>query len=328
MLIESIVITAIVITAMALAALMLFLRTFSASPLPQPQPFTGPLPSATPPPEMAVFALPTGVTHRVAALAYRGGSFFDRREFSMTATLVKHPQGDLLIDTGFGRNIDDQFRTMPFLFRLITRYTVWQPAADQLKAAGYDQKKLRAILLTHAHWDHDSAMPDFPGVPVWVTAPERNFMREGGHGQFGKPFSGIRYEEYGFEGGPYLGFPHSHDVYGDGAIVVAPAPGHTPGSVIIFMTLPNGKRYALVGDLVWQREGLALREERPWISQKWADLVPGGTRENLLHMAAIKERFPELIIVPAHDSRGFAEMPTLSRASSQRARPPLPEVAQ
>lgn len=31
---------------------------------------------------------------------------FERREFSMAGTRVKHPQGDLLIDTGFGRDVD------------------------------------------------------------------------------------------------------------------------------------------------------------------------------------------------------------------------------
>jgi len=133
---------------------------------------------------------------------------------------------------------------MPLMFRAITFYSLWQPAADQLRAAGYHQKSLRAILLTHSHWDHVSGLPDFPGVPVWVTPQERKFISEGGHGQFGKPFTGIQYEVYGFEGGPYLGFPCSHDVYGDGSIVVVPAPGHTPGGVIIFVTLHNGTRYA------------------------------------------------------------------------------------
>ena len=31
-------------------------------------------------------------------------------------------------------------------------------------------------------------------------------------------FADVRYEEYGFDGAPYLGFPASHDVYGDGSI--------------------------------------------------------------------------------------------------------------
>jgi hypothetical protein len=85
--------------------------------------------------KVAVFALVTGVNHRVAAFGYRGGSFFDRREFSMAGTLVRHPRGDLLIDTGFGRHIDEQFATLPLIFRAITSYSLWQPAADQLKAA-------------------------------------------------------------------------------------------------------------------------------------------------------------------------------------------------
>lgn len=68
--------------ALVLIPLALFLRTFSSSPLPMPEPYMGPLPSATPPKELAVIAVVTGVNHRFAAFGYRGGSFFDRREFS------------------------------------------------------------------------------------------------------------------------------------------------------------------------------------------------------------------------------------------------------
>jgi N-acyl homoserine lactone hydrolase len=297
------------VTTMALAAL--FLRTFAGAPLPAPPPLVAELPPASPPASMAVFQLPTGVTHRSAAFAYRGGSFSDARDFAMTAVLVRHPRGDLLVDAGFGRHVDTHLRLMPFAFRAITRYTRGQPAAEQLDAAGYDRKKLRAILLTHSHWDHASGVADFPGTPVWVTAAERRFIADGGVRTAVARASSARYEEYAFEGGPYLGFPASHDVYGDGSIVVVPAPGHTPGSVIVFLALPSGQRFALVGDLVWQLEGITEREERPWIWRSLGDSDPPGVRENLLRMAAIAARFPDVVLVPAHDQRGFAHLPRL-----------------
>ena len=149
------------------------------------------------------------MNHRVAAFGYRGGSLFRRRDFSMAAALVKHPKGDLLIDTGFGRNIDRQF----------------------------------------------------------------------------------------------------------GSIVVVPAFGHTPGSVITFVNLYNEKRYAFVGDIVWQLEGITQREERTWITRRRANTDAKANSENLRRMVALQERLPELIIVPAHDMRAFAEMPKLSPTS-------------
>jgi hypothetical protein len=90
----------VAVAAAVLVPLALFLRSFSASPLPMPEPCARPLPSSKPPQDLSVFSVVTRVNHRVTAFGYRGGSLFERRDFSMAGALLKHPKG-------FGRNIDD-----------------------------------------------------------------------------------------------------------------------------------------------------------------------------------------------------------------------------
>lgn len=298
-------------------ALLAFLTSYCASPLPKPAPFSGSLPPASPPSEMAVYRIPTGVIHHTASFGYRGGSFLERRDFAMTAALVSHPRGDLLVDSGLSRSIGSQLRLMSAGFRILANYELRASAAEQLEAAGYDRKRLRGILLTHAHWDHASGVQDFATVPILVPSSERRFIEEGGpFTEIARSIPSSRYEIYDFEGGPYLGFAASHDFYSDGSIVVVPTPGHTPGSVIVFVTLPEGSRYAFVGDLVWQLEGIREREERPWFARR-SDLDPAQVRANLGRTAAIAARFPEITIVPAHDSRGFAHLRALDTSSGK-----------
>jgi glyoxylase-like metal-dependent hydrolase (beta-lactamase superfamily II) len=296
----------------------LFASTFLPAPLPEPPALTDAAPTATPPAEMAIYQLSTGIIHRNAAFAYRGGSPFDARDFSMTAVLVKHPQGDLLIDAGFGRDIREHILKMPAVFRAITSLERSRSAAEQLDAVAYDRTRLRGIILTHAHWDHISGIPEFPNTPVWVNPDERKFIQEGGVlTAIIREFPNVVYHEYQFTGGPYLGFEKSFDVFGDGSVVIVPAPGHTPGSVIVFLTLPHDKRYAMIGDLAWQQEGVFEREERPWVQRMFADRDPALVRQGLLRMAAIVKRFPELTLVPAHEARAYKDIPVLLPSPSK-----------
>src|SRR3974390_3512427 len=127
-------------------AFLIFVGTYTASPLPAPSPISDPLPQASPPGGMAIYALPTGVNHRTAAFAYRGGSPWDKRDSVLTAVLVRHPQGDLLIDTGLGRTIAEQIREFPFLFRLGTDLVRFQAAATSSDPQGTDGGNLAHIL--------------------------------------------------------------------------------------------------------------------------------------------------------------------------------------
>jgi glyoxylase-like metal-dependent hydrolase (beta-lactamase superfamily II) len=277
--------------------------------LPVPTAWAGPLPEATPPADMAIYQLPTGTYETRAAFAVRGGSFRDKRSFAATAILVRHPKGDLLIDAGFGSGVAAHLMELPRIQRAPHQAT--KTVSEQLDAAGYDRGRLLGVLVTHAHWDHVSGL-DVLRVPVWINSAESRYAAEDQGGRVFRIVSaGHEIHEYRFNGPPYLGFPSSFDVHGDGSVVVALAGGHTAGSVVVFVTLPSGKRYAFIGDLTWQLDGIRRRVERPLLLRKLADSDPEQVRQGLLRVIALADLMQ---IVPAHDRNAYDGIPRLTPA--------------
>jgi len=275
------------------------------TPLPAPAAWAEPLPGAAPPPDLAIYQLPTGTYETRAVVAVRGGSFRDKRQFAATAILVRHPKGDLLIDAGFGSDVAAHIASLPRFVR--APYKTTRTVREQLDATGYDRGRLLGVLPTHAHWDHVSGL-DALDAPIWMNAGERHYAAEDPDGKvFRMVSAGHEIHQYEFTGPPYLGFPKSFDVYGDGSVVVALAAGHTTGSVIVFVTLPNGRRYAFIGDLTWQLDGIRRRVERPWLLRKLADVDPAQVRQGLLRMIALAGLMQ---VVPAHDRDAYAGIPT------------------
>lgn len=284
--------------------------SFRPATLPVGEPPQFNLPPAHPPAGMTLSALPAGKMFSRAGLAYRGGSLGEPRVFAMAGILVRHPGGTLLFDTGFGKDVDAHARSMPRLMQLLTHYEKGVPVAEQLRAGGIDPATLAGIVLTHAHWDHVSGIPDLKGAPVWADQAELDFIRDGGDmSVLARSFGNLPYRVYDFPHGPYLGFDRSYDVFGDGAVVLVPAPGHTPGSIIAFVTLPSGKRFALVGDLVWQKEGVELPAERPWLTRSLVDFDPEQVRRWIVLVHQIHAAMPDWVIVPAHDNRVLESLP-------------------
>lgn len=298
--------------ALVVILIVCFMLMFTPAKLDVAEVAVGYLPPASPPAGMTISVMPTGSMESRGALAFRGGAWNDIRQFSMTAFLVRHPKGDLLIDTGFGKNIDAHIKMLPSIVQNLTTYTKGTSAAEQMRAGGIDPAKLVGAIITHAHWDHVSGLDEFTGVPVLVDAAETAFINQKTHNtELLNSFANVNYKQYDFEGGPYLGFPKSHDVYGDGSVVIVPSPGHTPGSVVVFVTLPSGTRYALLGDLVWQNEGIEIPAERPWPIRRLIGEVDAEVRENIGRIVAISKKYPQIRLLPAHDARAFRMLPVL-----------------
>lgn len=275
-------------------------------PLPLPARWAQPLPDAAPPSGMAVFQLPTGTYETRAVFAVQGGSPLDKRQFAATAVLVQHPKGDLLIDAGFGADIAAHVATLPRFQR--SRHHVVATVDQLLDAAGYDRRRLLGVLVTHAHWDHVSGL-DGLRLPILINPAERAYAAtDPGGAVFRAVSTGHEIIEYRFDGPPYLGFEASFDVHGDGSVVVAHAGGHTPGSVVVFVTVPSGRRYAFIGDLTWQLDGVHRRVERPWLLRRLADSDPERVRQGLLTTIALADR---MHVVPAHDVGAYDGIPQL-----------------
>jgi N-acyl homoserine lactone hydrolase len=113
----------------------------------------------------------------------------------------------------------------------------------------------------------------------------------------------VKLRELDIDGPPYENFDRSLDLFGDGSIVLIPLPGHTPGSMGMFVNLRSGKRYFFIGDLTWAIEGVQLPAERPWVSRKLVDKDEEAVRHSIVRVHQLLNRYPDLIVVPAHDRR-------------------------
>lgn len=263
---------------------------------------------------MSLHQLATGSYSTRAAFAVSGGSFRDVRQFAATAVLVSHPAGDLLIDAGFGAGVVEHIGMLARMER--APHQALRTARQQLDASGYDWSRLRGVLVTHTHWDHVSGLDELD-APVWINGEELRYAAEDSHAEvFQRVSAGREIHEYAFDGPSYLGFPASVDVHGDGSVVIALAGGHTSGSVVVFVTLPGGKRFAFIGDLTWQLDGIRQRAERPWLMRRLADVDAGTVREGLLRIIALQD---VMQIVPAHDLAAYDGIPALPAQFGHRA---------
>ena len=118
--------------------------------------------------------------------------------------------------------------------------------------------------------------------------------------------AGHEVHEYEFSGPPYLGFASSFDVHGDGSVVVALAGGRTTGSVVVFVTVASGRRYAFIGDLTWQLDGIRGALNGRCAAQARRQRSRASAT-GLLRVIALADLMQ---IVPAHDRSAYDGIPT------------------
>lgn len=243
----------------------------------------------------------TSQTETLDAFTYEGGNWTEKVKVYHTAVLIQHHAATLLFDTGLGRQVDSQFEEMPAWDKPLLQYGAVTPARDQLDRDGI---KIDRILLSHVHWDHASGLVDYPEVPVWAPWEDIEFSHIAVPpavlpSQFKHK---IDWHPYALEPEPFMGFPDSLDLFGDGSLVLVSLRGHTPGSVGLFLTLDDGRRFFFTGDASWRLEGFTGPHEKFWFSRNMVDNDREQTKNVLDKVHELLLSHPEITVVPAHDA--------------------------
>lgn len=244
------------------------------------------------------------------------GHAFGSGAVSMTASalLVRHPKGDVLIDAGNSSHFNAEASQFPVWERLIMiaipgRLRPRMPLPDALRAVGEFPQQLRLLIPSHIHLDHIGGYEDLPKIPVLLDAEEMNFSHDGAAQKTGAVIrqqtamlQDGRVRELQFSDKPYEVFMKSLDLYDDGAIVVVPLPGHTPGSVGVFLNLDPDHRIFYVGDAVLQASEITKRIRKPFFIQ---DVDPVRAAYQVQRLNGLQKMDPQLEMIAAHGRSDF-----------------------
>jgi N-acyl homoserine lactone hydrolase len=242
---------------------------------------------------------------------------FEPWQYSIASVVVKHPSGLVVIDPAFGREVALDLARGPKLFAIaMGSERTKHPMVDVMKAAGIDPRRITLALATHTHWDHIGALGDIAHARVLLARPELEWARRRSRflDEGVMPHHLARVKErlswFEFSGPPRDGFPSSFDVFGDGALVAVPLPGHTPGSTAFLVKLTDGRTALFTGDTSWTSRGVEAPVHKNPLVRLDADVDATGSSLGLLH--AIAKARPDVLVIPAHDAAALEQLPSCS----------------
>ncbi|MFC3151267.1 MBL fold metallo-hydrolase [Litoribrevibacter euphylliae] len=242
------------------------------------------------------------------------GSWFNIRQPVHQAIYIKHPKGDLLFDTGLGNVTEAALEEQGWLDRQLFSVVNVKSVKQQLEEQDMPLNRITGIIPSHLHWDHTGGLPDLRGIPVWAQRSGIDYaLNEGEEPGFLKAHlvNGILWRPIELDDSRYMGFERSLDIYQDGSLVLVGLEGHTPGQLGLFINLNEQARYFFIGDTTWTLTGVAENLPRPGITQ-WLlnidyDLEKNNRQIKKIH--DLKQQYPDLVIVPAHDQFVAKQLP-------------------
>jgi glyoxylase-like metal-dependent hydrolase (beta-lactamase superfamily II) len=149
--------------------------------------------------------------------------------------LIRHPQGDVLVDGGnplaVARDPHGHWGALADQFEV--HMTARQHCISQLRRLGVGPESVGQMLQTHLHIDHTGALGHFPNATIVVHARELEAARTSD-----APHAcGDVREDYDRSERRWQLAGGELDLFGDGAIRLLETPGHSAGHMSLLLEL-------------------------------------------------------------------------------------------
>jgi glyoxylase-like metal-dependent hydrolase (beta-lactamase superfamily II) len=210
-------------------------------------------------------------------------------DLSDAAYLIVHPRGTLLWEAGLVP--DAQVGTPEVRPGAPTRRL-----RDLLGQVGYQPADITYLALSHGHGDHTANANDFTASTWLVHKAEYDAMFAEKVPRFYTPatYTALKGAKAQFITG-------THDVYGDGSVLIIQTPGHTAGHQVLAVKLAKTGTVVLPGDLYHYPEEIPMRTVAPPQGDEAQTLK---ARDEL--QALIKKAGGQMWIT--HDLIGFSKL--------------------
>lgn len=239
--------------------------------------------------------------------------------FPILSVLIERDKDLVLFDTGIGTRIAEEMQPPIywgnlFFHRCVMR-TQFDPHQDalvhQLPKLGFRPSDVKKVIISHLHWDHAGGMRDFPDAHYIINRKEWDFAA----GLTGAALFKNAYikEQFCCAGldielintdlrKPFKNIPASYDLFGDGSAVMVDLPGHSPGLMGLYVTMPSGRRFLFSADTFYFPEGLEQRLPKSVLMQSLVSEDP-ECHASINRVFELMTSDPQLEIVGSHDYR-------------------------
>lgn len=175
----------------------------------------------------------------------------DRIKAPVSAYLIEHPQGLILIDTGWStvnRGHWSQIKNLAFQYPVNkAELPAGQAINEQLAQLGYRPSDLDYVLMSHLHCDHADGLKLVKSAKqILVSAPEWQAAQRDKMHYLPHEWQGVKINKFHYTTSQYGPKQKAFDLFGDGSIVEVWVPGHSAGLSATIINSYNTNQYVLL----------------------------------------------------------------------------------